>query len=415
MYHCIAMKKYVTLKKSEEKRLLDGHQWIFSNEIKDIKGNPEAGDIVEIHRVDGKYLGLGFFHLHSLIAVRFLTENRDEAIDAAFFEKRIHSAYELRKRLYPDSETFRLVYGESDFLPGLIIDKYNDYLVLQTFSLGMEKMSITESAVSTGTHRSGGLICNVLQSLFQPKGIVERNDSPLRILEGMSQQSGILCGEISPTVISDGVLQFHIDVLRGQKTGFYLDQRENRIALRRYVKNCRVLDCFCNEGGFALHAAHAGAAEVVGIDISETAIEKAQANAVLNGIPNCRFEVADVFEKLRALIEARESYNVVILDPPSFTKSKKTVLTARKGYIEINTNAMRLLSSDGVLATASCSHHIDETTFLEIIRESAQRAGKELQLLEWRGATPDHPVLPAMPETKYLKFGIFHVIGKRQT
>ncbi len=387
------MKKQIILKKNEEKRILSGHQWVFSNEIKEVKCNPEVGDIVELRRIDGKFLGLGFYHPNSLIAFRLLA-NQQEEISFEFFKRRIERAYAVRKRLYPQSETFRLVHGESDFLPGLIIDKYLDYFALQTFSYGMDKRLT--------------LICDVLDSMFDTQGIIERNESPLRTLENLELRKGALRGNGRCVTISEYGIQYTIDLLEGQKTGFFLDQRENRKTIRRYIKDAVVLDCFCNEGGFALNAACAGARRVTGIDSSEIAIAHATQNASINKL-TCMFERGDVFEKLKFFLQQKAQFDVIILDPPSFTKSKKNIATAKKGYKEINTNALKLLTSGGVLATSSCSHHIDDKLFMELIVESSKEAGRTIQLLEWRGAAPDHPVLPAMPETKYLKFGIFLV------
>lgn len=389
------MKKIIKLKKSEDKRILSGHLWVFSNEIQDIQDEPQAGDIVELRNHSGEFLGKGFYNPKSLIALRLLT-SEDEEIDFQFFKRRIESSMSLRKLLFPDSETFRLVYGESDFLPGLIIDKYNDYFSVQTFSYGMDRRLT--------------LICDVLESLFNPKCIIRRDESSLRELEGLPEKKEILRGELSPTIITENNIKYQVDLLEGQKTGFFLDQRENRSAIRRYVKNTNVLDCFCNDGGFALNASYAGAAEVTGIDGSDSAINRANENSKMNNLSGCRFIKADVFDFLQKEIEQNKNYDVIILDPPSFTRSKKNITTAKLGYKQINSNAIRLLKSGGILVTASCSHHIDEALFMEIILKSAKEAGKKIRLLEWRGASPDHPVLPAMPETKYLKFGIFSVV-----
>ncbi len=385
----------VILRKDGDKRILKGHLWIFSNEIKEIKGNPKIGDIVDVYQYNGKFFGIGFFNPHSLISVRLLSLERTE-IGYNFFRERISNAYRYRKILYPDSETFRLVHGESDFLPGLVVDKYNDLLAVQTFSYGMDMRL--------------NLICDVLEDLFKPAGIVERNESPLREIEGLENRKGILRGNVKETIFEDDGVKFKIDLLSGQKTGFYLDQRENRKVVRRFAKGKRVLDCFTNEGGFALHCAYTGAESVVGIDVSNVAIEKARANADLNNLKNVEFEVADVFDKLREYLNRNEKFDIVILDPPSFTKTKRMVRSALSGYREINSTAMKILNPGGILATASCSHHIDDEMFMNVIIESSIMAKKKIRLVEWRGASPDHPVLPSMPETKYLKFGIFQVI-----
>ncbi len=386
------MKNQIILKKNEEHRIAAGHQWVFSNEIASLRGTPEIGEVIELLRHDQKFLGLGFYHPHSLIAFRFLTSEPEE-IGFSFFERRIQQALALRQRLYPGTETFRLTHGESDFLPGLIIDKYNEFISLQILSAGMDKQ--TE------------LICNVLETMFHPKAIVARNDVAIRTLEELPLEKKVLRGNTGITIIDDGV-KFEIDVLNGQKTGFFLDQRENRKAIHRYAIGGTVLDCFCNEGGFALNAASAKAASVHGVDISEYAITKAKVNARLNSAA-VEFEIGDVSTTLKLLSEENKKFDMVILDPPSFTKSKKNIPAALRGYKEINAAALRLITAGGFLVTASCSHHITEDGFLSTIEQAAVKAKRYVQLLEFAGAAPDHPVIPAMPETKYLKFAIFAV------
>ena len=360
-----------------------------------MKGSPAAGDVVELVRHDGKFLGQGFYNPNSLIACRFLTPEKEE-IGFDFFKQRILNAHDVRKKIYPRSDMFRLVHGESDYLPGLIIDKYRDSISLQAYSFGMDKRLT--------------LICDVLESVFQPKGIVERNESQLRALEGLPERKGIRRGTVQPQILKEHNIQYEVDLLEGQKTGFYIDQRENRKSIRRFSEGTSVLDCFCNDGGFGFNAASAGAAKVYGIDISEEAVTRARKNASLNDYDKiCKFEVGDVLEVLKRLVEKSEKFDLVILDPPSFAKSKKNLPTAKRGYKEINTAAMRLLNNSGILATGSCSHHVTDEMFLEVVSESARDAGRRAQLIDWRGAAPDHPVLPSMPETKYLKFGIFFI------
>ena len=388
------VKKQIILRKNEEHRILAGHQWVFSNEIKSIVGDPEAGDVIELLRHDEKFLGVGFYNPHSLIAFRLLSRE-SESITFEFFERRITQALQLRRRLYPDAETFRLVHGESDFLPGLIIDKYNEFLSLQILSVGMDRRTT--------------LICDVLESMFHPKAIVERNESALRSLEQLPLNKSVLRGTLGQTIISENGVKFKAALMEGQKTGFFLDQRENRHSIQRYAKGATVLDCFCNDGGFAIYAALAGAASVQAIDSSETAIANARVNATINEVPAIQFETADVFEKLPELEKAGQRFDIVILDPPSFSRNKKTVTSALKGYKEINAGALRLINAGGILVTASCSHHITDQSFIEAIEAGARQSHRSLQLLEWRGAAPDHPTLPAMPETAYLKFGIFAV------
>ena len=388
------MSKTVTLKKKEDRRITDGHLWAFSNEIAKLEGELQAGDIVHLNNHKNEFLGIGFYNPHSLIAVRLLSR-KDEEINFHFFRRRIESSLALRRMVYPSAETFRLINGEADFLPGLIVDKYNDHLSIQISSSGMEKRLT--------------LLCDVLESLFHPHGIIERNESPVRTLEGLERRKGILRGTLAPVTISEHGIKYTIDLLEGQKTGFFLDQRENRKAIRRYAKGARVLDCFCNDGGFALNAAYAEAKNVVAIDVSDLAVHHATSNASLNKLQNVTFVMVDAFKFLEQAVKEKQTFDCINLDPPSFAKGKKDVVTAKKGYKELHSLALRLLPPGGILATASCSHHIYEDVFLEIINNCARLAGRNLSLLEWRGAAPDHPVLPAMPETRYLKFGIFRV------
>ncbi len=388
------MKNQVILKKNEERRLLGGHQWIFSNEIGSINGKPGAGEVVEILRHDQGFLGLGFYNPHSLIAVRFLTSLHEE-ISTEFIERRISDAIGIRRKLFPGSESYRIVNGESDFLPGLIVDKYNEYLSVQILSYGMENR-LNE-------------ICDVLESSLHPKGIVERNDTPIRSLEGLQERKGTLRGVPEHTIVVEHGAKFNVDLQKGQKTGFFLDQRENRKAVRRFVQDAEVLDCFCNEGGFSINASLGKARHVLGIEISDAAIDKARVNAVINQTSGVEFKQADVFDTLKEYSAEKKRFDVVILDPPSFTRSRKTVRTALKGYKSINGLALTLINPGGYLITASCSHLITEESFLDSVEESSRKSGRKLRLLELTGASPDHPVLVSMPETKYLKFAVFAV------
>ena len=388
------LKKQIVLKKNEDHRVVAGHPWVFSNEIREIKGDPVIGDVVELLAASGLSLGIGFFNPHSLIAFRMLSKIAEE-IDLGFFERRINAALELRRTLYPNSSAFRLVHGEGDFLPGLIIDKYNEYLSVQTFAYGMDARL--------------PVICDVLESLLHPRGIIERNESSLRALERLDQKKGVIRGATATTIVSEHGLQYSVDPLEGQKTGFFLDQRENRFAIRQFAKAKDVLDCFCNDGGFALNAATAGASMATGIDASEEAISRAQHNAAINNLGTVHFERGDVFEKLETCRSSGTLFDVVVLDPPSFTKNRKTVPTAKKGYKNLHANALSVLRKGGILLSASCSHHIEPDVFLSLVDESARKVGRSLQLLDWRGAAPDHPTLPNVPETRYLKFGVFRV------
>jgi 23S rRNA (cytosine1962-C5)-methyltransferase len=389
------MNKQILLRKNEEHRLNSGHQWIFSNEIRTILGDPQAGDVVEILRSDGRFLGMGFYNPNSLIAFRLLTRGREE-ISSEFFTKRVEQAAQLRQRIYPNASSYRIVHGESDFLPGLIIDKYNDYFVIQTLSFGIDLRL--------------PVMCDIVESLFHPRGIVERNDAATRSLEGLPLKKGIMRGSLEESVIDENGVRYTVDLLNGQKTGFFLDQRENRNAVRRFSKNASVLDCFSNEGGFALNAALAGAQRVLGIDSSEHAVAQAMRNVKLNGLDNVEIQVDDVFERLKTLAAGQERFDLVILDPPSFTRNKKNVATALRGYKEINTLALQLLNPGGILMSASCSHHITKESFFSVIAESSAHARRSVRMLEFSGAAPDHPVILSMPETEYLKFGIFAVV-----
>jgi 23S rRNA (cytosine1962-C5)-methyltransferase len=387
--------KQIILRKKEDRRILGGHQWVFSNEIQEIRGSPGAGDLVELITAGGIFLGVGFFHPHSLIAFRLLSRERVSP-DTTFFIGRIEQAHRLRQLLYPSSDTYRLVHGEADFLPGLIVDRFDGTIVVQTFSFGMD------------LHLP--VICDALEEVFHPVCIVERNDSPLRTLESLAGRRGVLRGTPGPLEIEEHGLRYRIHPLEGQKTGFYLDQRENHLHIRQYCQGARVLDCFCNDGGFALNAARANAVEVLGIDSSAEAIHRAGENARLNSLQNVRFEEGDVFEHLAHLASTGIEYGVLILDPPSFTRSRKNVQAAKRGYRDLHIAALRILARGGVLVTASCSHHIESDLFAEIVSDSASRAGRTPQLLEWRGAAPDHPVLPGLPETRYLKVGVYRML-----
>jgi 23S rRNA (cytosine1962-C5)-methyltransferase len=387
--------RQVILKNKEERRIVAGHPWAFSNEVRETRGNPALGDVVELVAASGLSLGVGLYNPHSLIAFRLLSSTIVQ-IDRDFFFARISAARELREKLYPGETTYRLVHGEGDLLTGLVIERFNDQIAVQTFSYGMEQRL--------------GLICEVLRELFHPACIVARNESPLRALENLPMERTVLYGEPSPTLITERGMKYTVDLRDGQKTGFYLDQRENRGVLERFSRGANVLDAFCNDGGFALSAGRAGAKSVLGLDISAEAIARARANAILNGLENVSFDEADVFSRLGELSGTGRKFDVVVLDPPSFTRSRKNVQSAKKGYRTLHLAAFPLIPRGGILMTASCSHHILPETFLEIVDDAARRAGRQLQLLEWRGAAPDHPVLPSVPETRYLKVGIYRVL-----
>jgi len=385
--------KRIVLKRKEEKRILAGHPWVFSNQIDVIEGDPVSGDLVSVYSHGSAPVGTAFFNPFSLITCRIVDRSDGCEVDAEFFRKRILHAHALRNRLFPGEESFRLVHGEADYLPGLIIDKYNDYLSVQTLSFGMDLRL--------------PLIADALEDLFSPTGIVERNESPLRGLEQLPARKTLLRGTCGETTISLAGVQFRMNPLEGQKTGFYLDQRENRRFVGAIARGAAVLDCFCNDGGFGLTAAAGGAASVHCIDSSPEAIGRTRENAALNGFSNVTAAEGDVFDHLKELIRAERTFDLVILDPPSFTRSKKNVQAAKKGYRDLHGFALRVLKPGGILATASCSHHIRQETFLESITRAADRTERRLQQLAWLGASPDHPTLPDVPETMYLKFGLF--------
>jgi len=385
--------KTIKLKQKEERRILRGHPWVFSNELVFSARDFIAGEIVDVQDSGGRFIGRGYINPHSLIAVRLLTRKQEE-IDQAFFTRRISAAHALRTLLgYGDS--FRAVFSEGDGLPGLIVDKYADTLVVQSLTAGMDALQND--------------IIAALKEEYAPTAIVQRNDTSSRGLEGLSQETSVVHGAIDGLVtIEESGITYQVDVLEGQKTGFFFDQRENRLALREYVKNRRVLDCFCYVGAWSLSAARFGASEVIGLDSSEKAVTQAAKNAALNGLA-AEFKKADVFDELRAREKQHERFGCIILDPPAFVKSRAKVREALKGYKEINLRAMKLLEPGGFLVTCSCSHHIDEDLFREMLIDAAHSAGRQARLLEMRSQARDHPVLIAARETQYLKCAILVV------
>ncbi len=385
----------VTLRKTRETRVRGGHPWIYASEIEGVEGAFENGDIMDIRDFRGKFIGRGFYNPLSQISLRVLTRN-DEPCDRAFFERRVRDAWEYRKLLC-DPMSCRLIYSESDFLPGLVVDKFADVLVLQSLSLGIERVK--------------DMLCDILMDVVQPAGIWERSDVPVRRLEGMEQTAGLLRGEVPDVVqMRENGIRFLVDVKRGQKTGFFLDQKQNRAAIAPLCKGARVLDCFCHNGSFALHAAKYGAASVLGVDISEEALEVARENARINGFENVTFEAHNCFDLLRELTDAGEQYDLVILDPPAFTKNKAAVQSALRGYKEINLRGLKLTRTGGFLVTCSCSQHVLPEMFQDVICQAARDAKKRIRLVEYRTQGYDHPILPQSIETKYLKTMILQVI-----
>jgi 23S rRNA (cytosine1962-C5)-methyltransferase len=379
----------LTLRRGHDHRLRGGHPWVFSNEIAALDGPAEPGAAVEIIAADGQRIGTGYYNPHSLIAARLLSR-RNESIDTSeFFIAALQKALEYRRRLCGDLEAVRLVHGESDALPGLVVDRYGDVLSVQLLTKGMD------------VRRE--LIVAALRELFAPRAIVARNDSAARELEGLPRGVELLHGEApEPVVTAINGLHLAVDVVGGQKTGLFLDQRENCRRLHGLVQGTEVLDLFCYAGAWSLHAASYGAARVTGVDASTAAVRQAEANARRNGLADrCRFVAADVFDFLRE--QRGHRYGTVILDPPAFIKSRKHLAEGQKGYLTVNRRALEMVTPGGILVTCSCSHHLDRATFLALIAQAAQQARRNVRLVEMRGQASDHPVLPACPETDYLK------------
>ena len=374
-------------------RVASGHPWIFSSDVLD-RGQATKGEAVVVVDASGAALGTAHYSDSSQISLRMLSE-RVEAIDRTFFLRRIAAAEAHRKRVVADSDAYRLVHGEGDQLPGLVIDRYGDYFTLQTLDQGMD--------------RAKAEIVSCLEELFAPKGMAERNDVAVRKREALPLQSGVLAGEVPQTVaVRMNGLTLHADLLHGQKTGIFLDQRENYIAAARYGSG-RALDCFTSTGGFALHlAAHCESVEAV--DSSEAALGVARMNCDANGIANVELREADVFELLAGYASARRRFDMVVLDPPAFAKSRQNLEAATGGYREINRRALELLGSGGILVTCSCSHHLTEAALLEIVAITSLDTGRKLRVLERRMQAQDHPVLVTVPETLYLKCLILQVI-----
>ena len=385
----------VTLRKTRETRVRGGHPWIYASEIEKVEGAFDNGDIVDVADFRGKFIGRGFYNPQSQISLRILTRN-DEPCDRDFFARRIQEAWDYR-RLLCDPMSCRLIYSESDFLPGLVVDKFAGVLVLQSLSLGIERIK--------------DMICDLLMEIIQPVGIWERSDVPVRRLEGMEQTTGLLRGEVPDEVdmVENGI-HFLVDVKHGQKTGFFLDQKQNHAALAPLCRDARVLDCFCHNGSFSLHAAKYGARSVLGVDISEEALEVARRNAALNGFENVTFEAHNCFALLHELTDAGEKFDLVILDPPAFTKNKAAVPSAIRGYKEINLRGLKLVRPGGFLVTCSCSQHVLPEMFQDVINQAARDAKKRIRLVEYRTQGYDHPILPQSVETKYLKTMIIQVM-----
>ena len=395
----------VTLKKGEGRTIKAGGMWIFDNEIESIMGSFTDGDIVVIHDFDGYPMGKGFINRNSKIEVRLLTRNSKQEIDGEFLKQRVKDAWEYRKKTV-DISSCRVIFGEADFLPGLVIDKFSDVLVVESLALGIDRFKLQ--------------IIDLLKEILAEdgikiKGVYERSDAKVRLNEGMERVKGFIGEEFVTNVeITENGVKYIVDVKDGQKTGFFLDQKYNRLAIQKLCRGARVLDCFTHTGSFALNAGIAGAREVIGVDASQLAVDQATENAKLNGLENVvSFRCEDVFELLPKLETEGEKFDVVILDPPAFTKSRSSIKNAIKGYREINLRAMKLVKNGGFLATCSCSHFMSYDLFTETINQAARNVHKRLRQVEFRTQAPDHPILWAADESYYLKFYIFQVCEEK--
>ncbi len=405
------MSAIVNLKKNEGRTLKAGGAWVFDNEIESVLGEFEDGDMVIVKDFEGKNLGKGFINSNSKIRVRIMTRNAEEEINREFLRMRVKNAWEYRKQVMksPSEDnlnSLRIIFGEADFLPGLVIDKYNDVLVVESLALGIDKLKEIIIDELKAVLKEDGIVI---------KGVYERSDAPVRKKEGMYLHKGFIGDEFDTNVeISENGIKYIVDVVNGQKTGFFLDQKYNRQAIGKLCKGKRVLDCFTHMGTFALNAGINGANEVTGLDISEFAVMQASENAKRNNLDNIvKFRCADVLDELPRLEAAGEKYDVVILDPPAFTKSREATKNAIKGYREINRKGMKLVKDGGFLATCSCSHFMTEELFKETIHQAARSAGKRLRQVEFRTQAPDHPILWSADESYYLKFLIFQVVDEK--
>ena len=399
------MSAIVTLKKGEGRTIKAGGAWIFDNEIDTITGRFKNGEVVTVHDFDGYPMGKGFINQNSKIRIRMMTRKPDQEIDESFLKMRVKNAWEYRKTTV-DTSSCRIIFGEADFLPGLVIDKYEDVLVVECLALGMEQFK--------------EIIVNFLKDILAEdgikiRGVYERSDANERTKEGLSKVKGFI-GDAFDTnveIVENGV-HYMVDVANGQKTGFFLDQKYNRLVMQRICKGKKVLDCFTHMGTFALNAGIAGAVDVTGLDISEYAVSQAEANARLNHLENnVHFRQANVLDELPKLAQAGEKYDVVILDPPAFTKSREATKNAIKGYREINMKGLKLVKDGGYLATCSCSHFMTQELLAKTVKEAAKATHKRLRQVEFRTQAPDHPILWAADESYYLKFFIFQVVDEK--
>ena len=395
----------VTLKKGEGRIIKAGGLWIFDNEIDTITGSFKNGEIVNVTDFDGYPMGRGYINQNSKIRIRLMTRHIDQPIDEEFLRMRVQNAWDYRKTTV-DTSSCRIIFGDADFLPGLVVDKYEDVLVVQCLALGMEAFKLT--------------IVNLLKEILKAdgiriRGVYERSDANERTKEGLTKVKGFIGDEFDTSVeIQENGVRYLVDVVNGQKTGFFLDQKYNRLAMQRICKGKKVLDCFTHMGTFALNAGLAGATDVTGLDISEYAIQQAQENAKRNHLEQTvHFRCANVLDELPGLAQEGEKYDVVILDPPAFTKSREATKNAIKGYREINMKGLKLVKDGGYLATCSCSHFMTQELLAKTIQEAARSAHKRLRQVEFRTQSPDHPILWAADESYYLKFYIFQVVDEK--
>ncbi len=390
--------KKIKLKERMQARIIRGFPWVYKNEIETDLSGFKPGELVEVYNYEGMFLGIGYINPNSMITVRVLT-NRKERINQEFIHRRLLEAYQLRKRFFPGEETFRWVFSESDGLPGLIVDKYESVIVIQSTTCGMDKLM--------------SKVVASIDEIASPEVIVLKNDSPVRKIEGVNLERKVLKGDVDRelTFTLNG-LRFVLDPLTGQKTGFFLDQRENYLLLQKISKDAEVLDVFCYEGGWGLHAAKFGAAKVDFLDSSEKALNMVKRNIELNGFDRGKFGFIheDAFDMLRAIEKSGRKYDIVILDPPAFVKTSSKVREALKGYKEINLRAVRIVKPGGFLITCSCSSHVSREQFLSVVREAGMDSKKKLIMLELRGQPKDHPVLITLKESSYLKCALFRVI-----
>lgn len=386
----------VYLKRKIAPRVVNGHPWIFNNEVEKVDGDPVGGETVTVFTHDKKFVGKGYYNPKSQIVVRLLSRDKKDEINEQFFHDRIVQCWEYRKKL-GYTENCRLVFGEADSLPQLIIDKFNDYFVIQTLALGIDRWKPA--------------IVKAISSIFQPKGIYERNDVPVRELEGLPQQKGFLSAPFdTKIIIQENGLKFHVDIENGQKTGYFLDQQDNRRAIQHIVKGADVLGAFTYTGTFEIHAAHYGAKSVLGLDISENAVQQANKNAALNGLEKiCHFETANAFDVLKQWGKDGRQYDVVMLDPPAFTKSRETIQKAITGYKEINLRGMKLVKPGGFLVTSSCTNLVHAELFLQIIDMAAKDARRKIRQVVFQAQAADHPIIWGLENTQYLKFLIVQV------